>query len=323
MNIEKYQSLIQEKIEKIDFPKNPIELYDPIRYFLKLPAKRIRPVLLLMACNLFNGNLNKAINPALGIELFHNFTLLHDDIMDNAPLRRGHQTVHEKWNQEIAILAGDALFIKAQEMLLQVENNLVHQVLEITTKFSLGVCEGQQFDMNFETQTEVSIKDYLKMIELKTSVLVAGAMQIGALIAGTNFEVSKKIYEFGKNIGIAFQLQDDILDVFGDKTKFGKQVGGDIIANKKTYLMLKAFELADKKTKQNLKEYFYQSNFSSTEKVEKVKSIYKDLKVKSFAENKMQELINLAFLKLDKIKVDSTKKEALKKFTMSLIHREN
>ena len=203
----------------------------------------MRPVLLLMACELFDSACEKAIRPAMGIEVFHNFTLLHDDIMDKAPLRRNQPTVHHRWNSDIAILSGDTMFVKSYQLMMQTEDKYMREVLEIFNKTAIEVCEGQQLDMNFETLTNVSIADYLHMITLKTAVLLAGSLQIGAVIGGAKSADARHLYEFGKNIGIAFQLQDDILDVFGDAEKFGKQVGGDILSNKKTFLLLKPLKL--------------------------------------------------------------------------------
>ena len=238
MNIIKsLQELIEKELQQIQFPDRPKNLYEPIRYMLAVGGKRARPVLVLMGCEVFNGNRTEAIPAALAIEVFHNFTLLHDDIMDNAPLRRSKPTVHNKWNNSIAILSGDAMFVKACELMMQVNDKQIRTVMDIFLRTSTEVCEGQQMDMSFEKEKNVSITDYLKMIELKTAVLLGCSLQIGAIIGGADEIQSKHLYEFGKNIGIAFQLQDDLLDVFGDAEKFGKQTGGDIISNKKTFLI--------------------------------------------------------------------------------------
>ena len=231
--------MIENRIKNLDYPDNPDSLYNPIRYIMGIPGKRIRPLLLLMAYQLFDQNLEKAISSAIAVEHFHNFTLLHDDIMDNAPLRRGRPTVHEKWNNNIAILSGDVMMIQAYQLLLDVDPKNLKQVLDVFSKTAIKVCEGQQWDIDFETQKNVSLTDYIKMIEFKTGVLIASSLEIGAIIAESSFKEQNHLYEFGINIGIAFQLKDDLLDVFGTPDVFGKQVGGDIIANKKTFLYLK------------------------------------------------------------------------------------
>ena len=242
--LEDLQSIISEAVQKLDFPGYPAKLYEPISYILSLGGKRMRPALLLMACELFGGDVNKAISPALAIEVFHNFTLMHDDIMDNAPLRRGKTTVHERWNKNVAILSGDVMLIEGYKLMMQVEDRLLRPILDIFNTTAVGVCEGQQLDMEFETRDVVDINEYINMIRLKTAVVLGGALKIGALIGGAPAKDADLLSQFGVQLGVAFQLQDDILDVYGDPEKFGKQVGGDIISNKKTFLLIKALELA-------------------------------------------------------------------------------
>ena len=236
-NLEQLQLLIEQELREINYPNSPQQLYQPIEYVLGLGGKRMRPILVLMAHQLFNDDLTKAISPALAIEVFHNFTLLHDDIMDNAHLRRGKKTVHEKWNSNVAILSGDVMMIQTYQLMLNVDSDILKDVLEVFSKAATEVCEGQQWDMDFETQSDVNISDYLKMIEYKTAVLLAVALQIGGITAGASLKEQNHLYEFGRNMGIAFQLKDDLLDAFGNPENFGKQVGGDIMKNKKTYLL--------------------------------------------------------------------------------------
>ncbi|MFT6814411.1 MAG: geranylgeranyl diphosphate synthase type II, partial [Sphingobacteriales bacterium] len=234
---------LEEELKTLDLPENPTNLYEPIRYILTLGGKRIRPVLVLMACDLFAGDYKKAISAAKAIELFHNFSLMHDDIMDDAPLRRGKTTVHEKWNEHVAILSGDAMLICAYKELLKSEGNTT-SLVEIFNNVALEVCEGQMLDMNFETRFDVHVDEYLHMISQKTAILLSGALRIGALIGKASPTDVEQLGIFGKKLGIAFQLRDDLLDVYADQSQFGKQVGGDILSNKKTYLLLKALEQA-------------------------------------------------------------------------------
>ena len=282
----------------------------------------MRPVLLLMAAEMFDGDLQKAIQPAIGIEVFHNFTLLHDDIMDKAPLRRNQATVHEKWNSNIAILSGDTMFVKSFQLMMETETQYLKEVLNVFSQTAIEVCEGQQLDMNFETQSNVGIDDYLHMISLKTAVLLAGSLKIGAIISGAKNEDAQHLYEFGKNIGIAFQLQDDILDVFGDAEKFGKQVGGDILSNKKTFLLLKALELAKEKTKAELMSWLQANDYIPEDKINAVKSIYAKLGVKEFAESKMNEFHLKAMQHFNALSVSKEKKDNLLQFAESLLVRE-
>src|ERR1700761_9383330 len=243
--LEDLQAIISDAVKKLAFPEYPAALYEPISYILSIGGKRMRPALLLMACDLFGGDVDDALAPALAIEVFHNFTLMHDDIMDNAPLRRGRTTVHERWNKNVAILSGDVMLIEGYKLMMQVKDHLLRQILDIFNNTAVDVCEGQQIDMEFEQRNDVTIKEYINMIRLKTAVVLGGALKIGALLGGASTKDANLLADFGVNLGLAFQLQDDILDVYGNPEKFGKQVGGDIIANKKTYLLLKALELAD------------------------------------------------------------------------------
>lgn len=318
-----YISLIETELNKISTTKNPKELYTPINYTLKLGGKRIRPALLMLSNNLFGGSDKDAINAALAIEVFHNFTLLHDDIMDDAPLRRGKETVYKKWGSNLAILAGDVMFVNAIQLLAKSDEKVLKKVLTLFNSTAVKVCEGQQYDMNFESQLDVSIDDYLKMIELKTAVLLAASLKIGALIGNASDENAKHIYEFGRNLGVAFQLMDDILDLYGDPEKFGKQVGGDIISNKKTYLLLKAKELATGDLKKQLEFALGSKALKNEAKVEKIKSIFNQLNIKQLAEKEMDLFYNTALANLDSINAPIDKKQVFEKFAVSLMQREN
>ncbi|WP_428331188.1 polyprenyl synthetase family protein [Mucilaginibacter sp.] len=321
--LEDLQVIISEAVDKIGFPQYPAELYEPISYILSLGGKRMRPALLLMACDLFGGDIDAAIPPALAIEVFHNFTLMHDDIMDNAPLRRGRTTVHEKWNQNVGILSGDVMLIEGYKLMMQVEDRLLRPILDIFNNTAVGVCEGQQVDMEFEVRNDVKIDEYLNMIRLKTAVVLGGALKIGALIGGADIKDADLLSNFGEYLGIAFQLQDDILDVYGDPEKFGKQVGGDIISNKKTYLLIKALELAKDKQAADLSHWIALKQFDQAEKVEAVTAIYNQLEIRNYAEEAMQIYTDKAFEALDAINLPEEHKQYLHDFADGLLVREN
>jgi len=322
-SIQDLQNIIDKAVRETEYPQEPKELYQPIAYLMALGGKRLRPALVLMAADLFGGDIQEALAPALAVELFHNFTLMHDDIMDKAPLRRGQPTVHAKWNESVAILSGDVMFVKAYKMMIQVKPEILTDVLEVFNATAIGVCEGQQIDMNFENRNEVSIEEYLEMIRLKTAVLVGGALKIGALIGSANKTDADLLYQFGENLGIAFQLQDDILDVYGDPIKFGKQVGGDIISNKKTYLLIKALALAKGEELNQLNHWLNISEFSAEEKVNAVKKIYNNLGVKTLSENTMHTYAQKAMDALAKINTPQENKQVLEAFADLLIKREN
>jgi len=316
------QMLIDQTLKNQNFNDAPIELYKPISYMLSLGGKRMRPALTLLACDLYGGDINKALMPALGLEIFHNFTLIHDDIMDLAPIRRGKETVYKKWNTNIAILSGDAMFILAYKYLAQTDSTILPEIIEIFNKAALEVCEGQQYDMNFETAKNISIPDYLNMIRLKTAVLLGASLMIGAVIGGAkNQEDKKNIYSFGENIGLAFQLKDDLLDVFGNEKKFGKKSGGDIATNKKTFLYLKAFEIAKGKDFNKLKDAF--ENTDEVEKINSVKDIYNFLNIKKYTEIEMDKFYQKALTHLDLINLPDIKKTELKTLAENLMSREN
>lgn len=320
-SISQYQQVFLDYLEGQSVEKEPKNLYDPIQYILNLGGKRMRPVLTLMTAEIFNADCKEALAAAMAVEVFHNFSLVHDDIMDDAPLRRGHQTVHEKWDVNTAILSGDAMLILAYQYFEQYEPTVFRDLAKLFSKTALEVCEGQQWDVDFESRTDVTIPQYLKMIEYKTAVLVAAAMKMGAIIANATQENANLIYEFGLNLGLAFQLQDDYLDAFGNPETFGKQVGGDIIENKKTYLYLKAVAAASTEDKSQLLQLFATSPEDSTAKVEQVKSIF----IRSTADKITQEAIEAYTLKafeiLEKIDIHDDKKVVLKVFGENLMKR--
>ncbi|HTF03239.1 MAG TPA: polyprenyl synthetase family protein [Bacteroidia bacterium] len=325
MNIPLYQQLIETELNRFteSLPAEPKRLYEPMRYTMTLGGKRMRPLLSLMGAGLFTDDVRPAIHAAIGIELFHNFTLLHDDIMDNAPLRRGKDTVYAKWNSNIAILSGDAMYTEAFRQVALSPPHILPHVLDIFTRTALEVCEGQQMDMDFETRGKVSIPEYIRMIELKTAVLLAGALEIGALCGGAYATEAHKLYEFGKHVGIAFQLQDDILDVYGDPEKFGKQVGGDIVSNKKTFLLISALEKADAYSKEALQNWMQVGQTDTLEKVKAVTAIYDQIGIRELAEKEMWAHYELGIASLISMQVDGTKKEMLRQFTDSLMVRES
>ena len=321
--LDNLEQIIQQLPSHIEIGRSPKELYDPISYILNLGGKRIRPLLSLLAYGLYRDNPEKILKQALAIEVFHNFTLMHDDIMDAAPIRRGKATVHEKWNHNIAILSGDVMLVKAYDLLLDTEPSLLREIIRDFNRTASEVCEGQQYDMNFESLETVSEEDYLEMIRLKTAVLLGLALKMGALLAGATPEDAQKLYDFGVNIGVGFQLKDDLLDVFADQAKFGKQVGGDIIANKKTFLLIKALELATGKEAKALEYWLSQKDFNKDEKVTAVKKIYQTLGIKELTEIKMQAYFTAGFRQFEQL---NFKNESyfleLKQITEDLIHRE-
>lgn len=310
---------VETQISSLSFTGNPQNLYDPIGYMLSLGGKRLRPVLCLMANEMFGGEAQHAMPAALAIEVFHNFTLVHDDIMDNAPIRRGKPTVHEKWNQTIAILSGDLMMIKAIDLLVSTQKTDVGKLIQIFNKAAAEVCEGQQLDMNFETMNEVQVQQYLDMITLKTAVLLGASLKLGAAIAGATDDDAKKIYLFGKHIGVAFQIQDDLLDAFGEGDKVGKKIGGDIAANKKTLLWIEALRLADASDKAALNSCLGMTD--EKEKINKVLDLYKKLGVRDVCEQLKKEQLQLAFGYLDAISVGAEKKLVLKNSAIELMER--
>lgn len=314
---------IEEKISKLDLPVLPAGLYDAIKYKMGLGGKRLRPLLTLLACRMFGGNVQEALSPALAIEIFHNFTLVHDDIMDAASVRRGKPTVHTKWNAPTAILAGDAMLVIAYEHLMSLPAENLSPALALFSKTAKEVCEGQQWDMLFENKKEVALNSYLQMIKLKTAVLLGAALKMGAIVAGAPENDAKKVYDFGINMGLAFQLRDDLLDVFGAPETFGKKMGGDIVANKKTYLLIRAMEAADEAQKQELQYWLGRnSDAQHQEKIARIKEIYRQLEVDKHTSALMEEYFTKGLSLLNEINGDEAVKKQFAGLAMELMKRE-
>nr|WP_299341844.1 polyprenyl synthetase family protein [Allomuricauda sp.] len=320
-SLENYKDLVVGKLNLHFEVTEPRNLYEPIEYILNLGGKRLRPVLTLMTCEVFGGNPEEAVDAALAVEVFHNFSLVHDDIMDDAPLRRGNETVHEKWDINTGILSGDAMLIRSYQLLEKYPPEVFKQLTSLFSKTAIEVCEGQQYDVDFETRNDVTLSEYLQMIEFKTAVLVACAMKMGAIVAEATPEDADAIYEFGRNLGIAFQLQDDYLDAFGNPETFGKQVGGDIIENKKTILYLKALEFATPESQERLTELFSEEPAEPDQKIDEVKTIFQKSGAVEFTKAAIQEYTDKAFSVLDGISIPDSHKQGLKKFGEWLMHR--
>lgn len=319
-HISRYKDEISSYIDHLQLNKNPKELYEPVEYILKLGGKRLRPVLTLFSAEVFGSTSQEALNAAIAIEMFHNFSLIHDDIMDDAPLRRGMQTVHEKWNINTGILSGDAMLILAYQYFENYPPHVFKELAKLFSKTALEVCEGQQWDINFETRDDVTIDEYIKMIEYKTAVLVGAAFEMGAIVAQTSDCNKKAIYDFGRYLGIAFQLQDDYLDAFGDADTFGKQIGGDILENKKTYLYLKSVQNANVEQKQALEKWF-SSTDNSEEKIKSVKTLFEETGVVSDSVQLIEEYTNKALNILDELTINEDYKQELKQFSIALMNR--
>lgn len=308
-------------MESENWIREPKNLYEPIDYILKLSGKRIRPILTLMACDIFSGEYKSSLPAALAIEVFHNFTLVHDDIMDDAPLRRGKETVHEKWNLNTGILSGDAMLIMAYKYFENYEPTTFQRLARLFSKTALEVCDGQQLDIDFETRNDVTIEEYINMIRLKTSVLVAAALEMGAIVAQASESDSELLYQYGLNLGLAFQLQDDYLDTFGDPNTFGKQVGGDIIENKKTFLYLKALELANEEDKQKLLFFYRQKLQDNSIKIDEVKRIFERYDIPLLIQNLIKDYTTQSFASLDTMNISEESKKNLKGFGSYLMSR--
>lgn len=320
-SIQQYQEFIADYIQEQQLLKEPRNLYEPIDYIIGLAGKRIRPVLTLMAAEVFDADYKQALPAAMAVEMFHNFSLVHDDIMDDAPLRRGNETVHEKWNLNTGILSGDAMLILAYQYFEQYEPETFRSLAKLFSKTALEVCEGQQWDVDFENRDDVTISEYLKMIEYKTAVLVAAAMKMGAIIAKTSEANCQAIYDFGLNLGIAFQLQDDYLDAFGNPETFGKQVGGDIIENKKTYLYLKAIEFAGQNQIEQLLHLYSIQPKDNTEKIDSIKEIFEESSAAAITQQAIKEYTFKAFETLESMQISEEKKAILKAFGENLMGR--
>jgi geranylgeranyl diphosphate synthase, type II len=320
MSLNSLQNFLEVELQKINFSSQPANLYDPLRYFMTIGGKRIRPMLALMACEMFEQDPKKAINAAIAVELFHNFSLIHDDIMDEAPLRRGKETVHTKWNQHIAILSGDVLFVEAYKYLTKNETQFLPELLNVFNQTGAEVCEGQQLDMDFEQLDHVEIDAYIEMIRLKTSVLLGCSLKMGAIVAGSSPEDAQKLYDFGQHVGLAFQIQDDILDLYADPEKFGKQVGGDVLSNKKTLLALIAKREATAEQKILLQNM---TNITDPEiKVEATRKLFDEIGVKSICEKIKKEHNDMAFKSLTEVDLPDINKANLRDLASELLGRE-
>jgi len=322
-SITRYQQWIEQEIKKQHYGKTPVSLYEPIRYLMGLGGKRLRPMLTMLAYSLYKPDVKNIVRYAVAVEAFHNFTLMHDDIMDKAPLRRGKATVHKKWNVNTAILSGDVMLVKVYEMLLSVESDKLKRILKAFNACAAEVCEGQQWDMEFESKPTVSEDQYLNMIRLKTAVLLGFSLELGAILAGANEKECRALRQFGTNIGIGFQLKDDLLDAYADPKKFGKQVGGDIISNKKTFLLIKALEKATGKQKKLLQDWLAAKKFNKTEKVSGVKAIYDTLAIPSLAEKKVDQYFRKGFRSLAQLSRANDGKALLVSFAERLIERQS
>lgn len=322
LTISQYRDAFLEHLNKKVKTKEPVNLYEPITYILNLGGKRLRPVLVLMSAEIFDTSYERALDAALAIEVFHNFSLVHDDIMDAAPLRRGQETVHERWDLNTGILSGDTMLINAYQLFENYDGKVFKELAQLFTKTAMQVCEGQQYDIDFESRDDVEIADYLKMIEYKTAVLVGASLQMGAIIAETTPACKKAIYEYGRLLGIAFQLQDDYLDAFGDPETFGKQPGGDIIENKKTFLYLTALEKATAAEALQLEHLYSINPREPSAKIEAVKNIFETSGASELAREEIRKYTNDAFEVLKNIEIPEDKKELLRQFGASLMERE-
>ena len=322
LDLTSYQKEFQQYLDKKEWIREPKNLYEPIDYIIQLSGKRIRPILTLMAADILSDDYKKAFPAALAVEVFHNFTLVHDDIMDDAPLRRGKKTVHEKWDLNRGILSGDAMLILAYQYFENYTPEIFQKLAILFSKTALEVCDGQQLDIDFETRNDVTIDEYLNMIRLKTSVLVAAALKMGAIVAESSEKNANLLYEYGLNLGLAFQLQDDYLDTFGNPETFGKQVGGDIIENKKTYLYLKAMELSSDDNKQKLAFFYNQKLEDNSIKIDEVKRIFEKYEIPSLIQQLIHDYTSLAFNLLEKMNMSKLNKEKLTEFGSFLMARD-
>ncbi len=314
--------IVREELSRQSFNSDPENLFQPISYTLSQGGKRLRPVLTLMTCEMLGGAIEEALYPALGLEIFHNFTLIHDDILDNAPLRRGKETVFKKWNANIAILSGDTMFAIAYTYFFKTKEKHIIPILNVFNDAVVDVCKGQQYDMDYETSYDVSISDYIEMIRLKTAVLLGTCAKVGAVIAGAQEENLSNVYNFAEKLGLAFQLKDDLLDLYGNETLFGKTTGGDIESNKKTFLFLKALEVADPHTRKELQELYAIRNTDPKQKIEKVKAIYEKLRIKELTEEAINTYYKEAVDRIDALSVQTENKEHMYHFARKLMARQ-
>ena len=315
-------SLVNGYIDKLPLDRQPAGLYSPIEYVLSLGGKRIRPVLMLMAYNLYRSDVERILEPAAGIEIYHNYTLLHDDLMDRADCRRGKQTVHKKWNDNVAILSGDAMLVLAYQYMMQAPATSLPEVLALFSRTALEICEGQQLDMDFEQRNDVREEEYIEMIRLKTSVLLACALKIGAILADASAEDADNLYKFGEQIGLAFQLQDDFLDVYGDSKVFGKAIGGDITSNKKTFMLINAFNHANDAQRAELQKWVDAKEFDRNEKVAAVTRLYNEIGIDKMAQDKIAYYFEQSKKYLDAVNVPADRKDELAKYAQKMMKRQ-
>ena len=314
--------VVNQGLESLAYDRKPASLYEPIRYVLSLGGKRIRPVLMLLSYNLFKEHPEEILMPALGLETYHNYTLLHDDLMDNADVRRGQPTVHKKWDANTAILSGDSMLVLAYQRVAQCDKAHLSQVLDLFTETALEIGEGQQFDMDFETRNDVAEVEYIEMIRLKTSVLLACALKMGAILGNASQEDAELLYRFGEKIGLAFQLQDDLLDVYGDPKVFGKAIGGDITSNKKTYMLINAVNRANAEQRAELMRWIEAKEFDRAEKVAAVTRLYDEIGIRQLCEEKINYYFEQGKQLLEKVSVSAGRKEVLRQYTNAMMHRE-
>lgn len=315
-------TLVNQFIDALPYDRKPETIYAPIKYVLSLGGKRIRPVLMLLAYNLFKEDPKSILMPACGLETYHNYTLLHDDLMDNADVRRGHPTVHRKWDANTAILSGDSMLVVAYQRIAQCHPDKLKPVLELFTETALEIGEGQQYDMDFEHRNDVTEDEYIEMIRLKTSVLLACAVKIGAILADASDEDADNLYKFGEQIGLAFQLQDDLLDVYGDPKVFGKAIGGDITSNKKTYMLINAFQRANEQQREQLRRWTEAVDFDREEKIAAVTELYNQIGIRELCEQKINEYFQEGVKYLDRVSVDEQRKEELRQYTFEMMKRQ-
>ena len=315
------QAIFENYLRSLDYSREPDKLYAPIRYVLSLGGKRIRPTFLIMAYNMYADDIEHVFNAAAGMEIFHNFTLLHDDLMDRADIRRGRPTVHKKWNDNTAILSGDGMLVLAYRYLAMTKSENLRHILDLANETFTGIMEGQQYDMEFETRSDVTESEYIEMIRLKTSVLLAACVQMGAMLGGAQDADAQLLYEFGEKIGLAFQLQDDLLDVYGDPAFFGKKIGGDILCNKKTYLYINTYRLAGKEQKEALDRWAVYDGNDPESKISGVRAIYDAVGVKALSEKLIGSYFDEAMVKLDKVNLPASRKSMLKEYAGSLLNR--
>lgn len=320
-NTEEVLAKLNKAIANIDYPAHPAELYEPIRYVLSMGGKRIRPVFMLLTAQAFGANLDEIMPAAVGLEMYHNYTLLHDDLMDRAEMRRGKPTVHCKWDNNTAILSGDSMLVMACRLIHSCKQPNVNEATDVFLKTALEIGDGQQYDMNFETRNDVTQDEYIEMIRLKTSVLIACAMKMGAILSGADKDVADKLYEFGEQVGLAFQLQDDLLDVYGDPKVFGKRIGGDILCNKKTFLLINAYQKADAKQKAELEYWVGLSKFDEAEKINAVTAIYNSLGIRDYTIEAVSNYFEKAKQTYGEIALPEESKRLLWDFAAQLVNR--